>query len=90
MSSKIKRKLIVIRKPHMCFGCERVFSIRRTMWIFVSKVCGKIQSNYWCPDCVMIGDDDNWYDEYYSMGSFRQNVQDLYEERGLEFQELVR
>lgn len=63
MSDCIGRKIVVTRKPHVCFGCGREFPPRTHM----ERSCvvdGSAWTCYLCHSCQTASQELDWDDEY--------------------------
>lgn len=51
MSTMIREKEVITRKPHKCFGCGRNFNKGSKMLLSVAKEGNKLYNIYLCPTC---------------------------------------
>lgn len=58
------RKIVLIRKPHVCFGCGREFSKGTNMERSCVVDCGVAWTCYLCTTCVNISSEMRYNDEF--------------------------
>lgn len=80
MIKVIGRRMVKIRKPHVCFGCGRRFPENAKM----EKSCvidGKPWTCYLCETCVEVSSELGWYDEY-GFGDLRERALEFEAQKG--------
>ena len=58
------RKIVLTRKPHVCFGCGREFSKGTKMERSCVVDCRTARTDYLCITCVDITSRMRWGDEF--------------------------
>lgn len=72
MCDTIDSKTVKTRKPHRCWGCTKEFAKGTDMLAVKSKDMGKIETAYWCPEC-MSADVDHGQGQCFGYGEFAQH-----------------
>ena len=72
MADTIGRKIVVIRKPHICFGCGRKFP-KGTKMERSCVVDGTAWTCYLCPTCIEITSLIHWCDDF-GYGDLREEA----------------
>ena len=73
MSAILRYDPVIIRKPHICFGCGREFEPPVKMISAASADGGTVQSYYLCETCDTIVSRMRWDDEY-GFGELREEA----------------
>lgn len=73
MSTILRHKYVMTRKPHICFGCGREFEPPVKMISAASADGGTVESYYLCETCDTIVSRMRWDDEY-GFGELREEA----------------
>jgi len=71
---------VVTRKPHRCWGCNRVLPGGTKMQRQVDDEAGTLHATYWCLTCVEVaGIDESYYGDGCGLGEVRENEPEEWE-----------
>lgn len=51
MSEILSSKDVVTRKPHKCFGCNKIYPVKTSMCRQAIQDCGTVFTSYLCDTC---------------------------------------
>ena len=81
MSEVIGRKMVITRKPHVCFGCGRSFPPKTKMERSAVVDCG-IWTCYLCETCIDASQELDYGDEY-GFSELRERALEIETERAI-------
>ncbi len=68
----LSQKLVTTRKPHQCWGCEKVFPAGTKLSCVTTADGGEFNTVYWCARCQEVlqehGEDIDRYDDGLLLG----------------------
>ncbi len=79
MSTILSYKDVVIRKDHICFGCNRNILKGTSMQVINSVDMGKVCANYWCEVCQTYWNEYMEHGDEIGIGDLRYNDLDNWE-----------